>query len=118
MRIEELDKEIEFHDLPLSEVNYSFEKRELILKIAAYNEGNQNYDYYNIIFNAVEKLIFDCPEKLELKESNGNINTYEVSEINEVYSIKIVILLNLNGPPAILQFSYTNIKKVYLHSGD
>ncbi|MGV6861403.1 MAG: hypothetical protein ACWA41_06510 [Putridiphycobacter sp.] len=72
MQIEDID----FHDLPINRIKLDFEKGQLMIELAVFNEKQKDYDRIELQFSGISNLSF-----------NGEIG--EVDDTAEIYGLDI-----------------------------
>ena len=100
-------KGVEFHDLPLTGIDFAFGRNEIILSFEKYDENSKLYTPLKAYFNQVMKIVVDQIEIDDLH--HAEIASMELDESKETKSAKIIMLMGWSKPPATLTFEYASV---------
>jgi len=99
---------VEFHDLPLSGIEFVFAAREIIVSCEAYNETTSDYDPIKVYFIGVQNIFTDL---MEIEDSTDmEIFDLELEESNGTKEARFHILTGFSKPDMHLTFNYSEVR--------
>jgi len=100
-------KDVEFHDLALAGIEFSFETEEIIVSVKKYNDEAKSYSLRKVYFKGVRNINMGPTEVANLFDME--VYSMDIEESKEVKKAEFNFLTGFSKPNMNLSFEYLDV---------